>query len=376
MKLQGDSLAEKQIQSSSTLENVTFQNDVNFRKGMLYDWDLQPLEMVDFKFERINRFTFEKKAVEYMLQFRPDYCPEYKFRNEHFRKDGRERVGFYIDVYDHSKGIYDKWMIVGKDERSLFPRYNALKCNWFFEWVENGKYRRCLGIIRDSAENSFNNTYNDPIGGTKVSSTISFLLPYNEDTTKIGIGDSFICSDNIEFPQVYKINRIKDNTVPGVIRYDTKEDLFNRHRDYAGEVNSKDLPFTFETPIPDLPEGFGGKNHMICGALLDIVPTEESEPFDFEAEDIVLTTMANGEIYVDGSPVIIESNKPVVSWTITVDGRPYDIEDLEEYLEIVNDDKYFTIKAINKQMVKYVLGILAHDARGDVSEEVRLVVKR
>lgn len=374
MELQGSCLAEKQVQSSSTLNNATFQNDVNFRQGMIYDWDMQPLEMVDFKFEKINTFTFEKKAVEYMIQFRPDYCPEYKFRNEHFRKDGRERLGFYIDVYDHSKGQYDKWMLVGKDERSLFPRYNALKCNWFFEWVENGKYRRSLGIIRDAAENSFNNTYNDPIGGTKVSATLTFLLPYNEDTTKINLGKTFICSDTLENPQVFKINRIKDNTVPGVIRYDTKEDLFNRHTDYVGEVNGQDFPFTFETPIPDLPEGFGGKVHMMCGALYDAARAEEVEPFDFSA-DIEITTQAK-DIYVNGSPAIIESNVPVSSWTITVDGRPYNIEDLDEYFEIVNDDKYFTIKAINKQMVKYVVAILARDMRGNVSEEVRLVVKQ
>lgn len=374
MELQGSNLAEKQIKSSNRVANVTFRNDVNYREGMLYDWDLQPLEMVEFKFEKINRFSFEKKAVEYMIQFRPDYCPEYKFRNKHFRQDNRERVGFYLDVYDYGKGEYEKWMIVGKDERSLFPRYNTLKCNWFFEWVENGKYRRSLGIIRDSAENSFNNTYNDPIGGSKVSSTITFLLPYNEDTTNIKLGDKFICSENIDFPQVYKINRIKDNTVPGVIRYDTKEDLFNRHTDYVGEVNFKNYPFTFETPIPDLPEGFGEKIHMICGALFD-TPALESEPFDFR-EDIKLSTLANDSIYVNGAAVTIESNVPVASWMITLDGKPYDIEDLKDYFEITEDDKYLTIKAINKLMVKYLLAILARDARGNVSEEVRLAVKQ
>lgn len=371
MNLYGSCLGEKQKTNSNLTEIATFRNDVNCRKGMIYDWEMQPLGTVDFKFEKVNTYSYEKKAVEYMVRFLPDFHPEFDFKDRHFRGDGKERLGFYLDVYDYTKSKYDKWLIVGKDDRTLFDRYLALKCNWFFEWIQDGKYRRCLGVIRDATDSTFNSTNSDRIGGTVISGSTSFILPYNIDTAKIATGRSFLISDNIEFPQVFKVNQIKDTTNPGVIRYYAKEDLSNRHRDFLGVVNDKDYTFTFETPIPDLPAEFGGAFHMLCDALYEAVPDEPVVP----SGEIELTTTARNAIYVSGSPVTIESNQIVSEWVFKIDDQEYDPEDLTDYFEITTGETSCLIRAINKTMVKYIVAISAYDESGNISEEVRLVVK-
>lgn len=373
MEMQGSCLGEKQIKNSNNAELATFRNDINYRKGIIYDWDMTPIESVEFKFEKINNFSFEKPAVEYMVRFKPGFQPERDYRNLHFRQDGKERLGFYLDIYNYDKGDYEKWMIVGKDDQTLFDRYNVLKCNWFFEWIHKGRYRRCLGIVRDAADNAFNSTNTDAIGGTRISGSNSFILPYNADTAKIAVGSSFIFSDNIELPQVFKINQIKDNTVPGVIRYYAKEDLFNKHRDYVGEVNSKDINFAFETPIPDLPQEYGGSIHMLCDAIYEAVDEGELDDYD-EDTSLEISTTAHDAIYVNGSPARIQSNVPVSGWVIKVDGVEYTSEELEPYFEIEEAEESLSIKAINKVMVNYTVTVSAVDGN-DVSEEIRLVVR-
>lgn len=371
MGLYGSCLGDKQRMDANLTEIATFRNDVNYRCGMIYDWDLQPIEMIDFKFEKVNTYSYEKKAVEYMVRFRPDFHPEFDYKDRHFRKDGKERLGFYLDVYDYTKNKFDKWLIVGKDDRVLFDRYLALKCNWFFEWIQDGKYRRTLGVIRDAADSTFNSTNSDTIGGTVISGSTSFVLPYNIDTSKINVGKTFVISDNIELPQVFKVNQIKDAINPGVIRFYAKEALFNKHRDYVGTVNDTEINFRFETPIPDLPAEFGGSLHMLCDALYEAIPEDPMLP----ADEIELITEAKGSLYVMGSAVEIECNVPVSQWVICVDDEEYDPEDLIEYFIISEDEKSFTIQAINKVMVNYIVTISAIDSYGNRSEEVRLVVK-
>lgn len=186
------------------------------------------------------------------------------------------------------------------------------------------------------------------------------------------MGQCFIFSDNIEFPQVFKVNQIKDNTVAGVIRYYTKETLFNKHRDYVGEVNGKDRPFAFETPIPDLPEEYGGSLHMLCNALYE-TPEQKEEPV--YTGEIELETNAHGEIYIHGSPVTITSNANVDQWIIRIDNQEYSLDELESYFEISEDTRSFEIRAVHKDMAQYVVAIAAVDEFGALSEEVRLVVK-
>lgn len=131
--------------------NETFSNSTSYRKGMIYDCNMVEIQEMEFRFVKTKTYTVEKDQVEYWVQFRPGVNPEIDFDKS---EDQKHRLGYYVDVLDENTKIYEKWLIVGKDN-SEFDRYNVLKCNWWFEWLdENRVYRKCLGCVRD--RNSYN----------------------------------------------------------------------------------------------------------------------------------------------------------------------------------------------------------------------------
>lgn len=143
---------------SNMVMNETFSNSTSYRKGKIYDCNLKeildkndiPIE-IEFRFLKTKTYTIEKDTVEYMIQFRPGVKPEIDFDKS---ADQKHRLGYYIDVLDENTKLVEKWLIVGKDN-SEFDKYNVLKCNWWFEWLDKDRvYHKCLGCVRD--RNSYN----------------------------------------------------------------------------------------------------------------------------------------------------------------------------------------------------------------------------
>lgn len=141
---------------SNMVVNETFTNNTTYRKGMIYDCNMDELEEIEFKFLKVKTYTINQDRVEYMVQFRPGVNPEIDYDNS---EDQKQRLGYYIDILDDNTGAYNKWLIVGKDEAE-FDKYNILKCNWEFEWIdEDRNYHKCLGCLRD--RNSYNSGVNN-----------------------------------------------------------------------------------------------------------------------------------------------------------------------------------------------------------------------
>lgn len=371
------SLGNRLVEDTNIIENITFSNDQNYKKGMLYDWNMNELEEVEFKFEKKKNYSAEGLSVEYLIHFRPDYNPEFKFKDRYYKKDGRERVGFYIDVLDRSKNVKEKWLIVGKDDRVAFDRYNALKCDWCFEWISNGKYYNTLGCVRSAQDGSVNNLTNDTLGGTSVNDELSIFLPSNKNVSTITLGTRFIISDNINNPWVYKTIRVKDTTPLGTTKVYLKQTLFNTHVDFAGVVN--DCPehdFYFDIPLDDLPNDFGGKYHAICDCIkskgLPII--EQTEKLDWKLES------DNKYLYINGSEVEIEAiptkeTDTNVEWHFNIDNNEYLIKDLKDYFDINIYDNTLSIKAINKLMAKYIISVSIHDQENNYFDSVELEVR-
>ena len=144
-------IGEQLKEMSNMIMDETFSNSTSYRKGMIYDCNMEEIQEIEFRFLKTKTYTIEKDAVEYMVQFRPGVNPEIDFDSS---SDKKHRLGFYIDILDENTKVYEKWLIVGKDN-SEFDKYNVLKCNWWFEWLdENRVYRKCLGCVRD--RNSYN----------------------------------------------------------------------------------------------------------------------------------------------------------------------------------------------------------------------------
>lgn len=371
------SLGAKLVEDSNVLENRFFDTDANFRKGMLYDWNMNELEEVEFKFEKVKTYSAEGLSVEYMIHFRPNYNPEFKFKDRYYKNDGRERFGFYIDVLDRSKGVSEKWLIVGKDDRVAFDRYNALKCDWCFEWISDGKYYNAIGCVRSAQDGSINNLTEDDLGGTSVNDELSIFLPSNINVSTITLGTRFIISDNINNPWAYETIRIKDTTPLGTTKVYLKQCLFNTHRDFAGIINDhQEHDFYFDLPLDDLPQDYGGKYHMICDCIkskgLPII-TEQIEDYKLSCDSKYL--YVNGQ-YATVTVVSSSDNTSYHSWNIFVDGEEYGASTLTDYFDIKYDEKTLSIKCINDIMVDYIVKIAISGENNNNYDFVEMEVRR
>ena len=162
-------------QMSNMVYDETFSNSTTYRKGKIYTSNMEeilnenglPMEM-EFRFVKIKTYTMEKDQVEYWVQFKTGVNPEIEFDKS---EDQKHRLGYYIDILDENSKQIEKWLIIGKDV-SEFVRYNVLKCNYEFEWIDDDrKYHKCLGCLRNQNFRGF-----------------SYIVIYKNKAGKIGEG--------------------------------------------------------------------------------------------------------------------------------------------------------------------------------------------
>lgn len=111
---------------------------------------MEYLEDVEIKYQYSQTYTINKDQVEYLAQFRPGYFPEKKYMDQ----DSIERFGFYLEIPDKNTGVHELWLILGKNDKNSFIRYNILKCNWMFKWIKNKQIYSCFGVLRN--RNNYN----------------------------------------------------------------------------------------------------------------------------------------------------------------------------------------------------------------------------
>lgn len=374
-----NTLSVRTINNSKAIEMATFTNDPNYKRGMLYDWNLAPLEEVDFKFQKQKTYTIEKDQVEYIIQFRPGFNPEKKFLNKYHKNDGKERLGFYIDVTDSITGIPEKWLIIGKDDRNYFDKYNVLKCNWVFEWLDRDKnYRTCLGCIRD--RNSYNSGVWSDGFTTTVQNQTAFIVPTTLATSSIDYDIRFMICDNIKYPKVYTVSKIMDTFPLGVSKIVLTQAHYNAHADFYGTdkdlINMKTL---LPSPLPNLPKEFGGEYHMICDCIKSKLPTIIENPSG--GTESVHWNLSNvpEKLYIHGQPQIIKAIPNIETsesceWRVFIDGTEYKIQDLSQYFDITIDKNNFIIAANNKVMAKYIIKISIYDSSNICHDSVEMEV--
>ena len=395
-----------------------FANDPNYRRGMLYDWDLKPLEEIDFKIEKPKNLSAEGQEVEYYVQFLSDFHPEFIYKNRYFKKDGRERYGFYLDIENKDKHIMEKWLIINKDVRNNFSKYNAFKCNWCAEWVDgDNRHHAVLSCLREATDATFTNSSNNKLGGSTVDGEISLILPACKEVMGVKHNQRFIISDNTENPQAYEVTKIKDTSPLGVVRIYMKQCEFNRHTDFCGVVNhARQIQFRFKTPIRDLPDGFGRQYHAIADCILD-----QEIPRVKIRKDVRYTLHCSSDvIYVGSNPVMIQLANPKkeeqeesaavlstevlipdvldpdflleteppeidpgfgytpplnVQWHYEANGEPATIQEVAQYFDLLEENHGLTIATHRKDLVGNVLTVYLSDEDGNESNRIHLEVK-
>ncbi len=352
-------IGEQFKESADMVMNETFANSTTYRKGKLYNCymseiykDNEPVEL-EFRFLKIKTYTIEKDQVEYMIQFRPGINPEIIFDDS---SDQKHRLGYYIDIQDDNTKLIEKWIIVGKDKGD-FDRYNVLKCNWLFEWLDKDKkYRKCLGCVRD--RNNYNSgIWNDGFV-TSIENQTSFIVPTNDFIRELDYGKRFMITDNTIHPKTYEITKAMDTFPLGISKFILSQTHYNEHTDFCGV----DEEFFNDSNI-----------HMICNFIeSSIKPTKSDIEISEEITNSSLTwklSKVNNKLHVNGQPQIIKAIPNIENinenckWHILIDNEDYTdrLSELSSYFDISIDKNMFTIAAINKDLIKYIVTIKIYD---------------
>lgn len=224
MSLFNNEVSTKINNDSNLLMTKNFSHDGAYKKAILYDWNMKRLDDIDIKYQYSQNYTINKDQVEHLVQFPPLYHPEQIYKHG----DGLERLGFFLDIPDDT-GKYYKWLVLGRNDSLKFTRYNILKCNWVFKYVNNGKVYEQLGVLRDR------NNYNSGVWSdgfvTSVENQAMFIVPTNDNTELIDYGMRFMLSDNKKKPLVYEVTKRTDTFPLGIQKIILSQDHYNEEKD-------------------------------------------------------------------------------------------------------------------------------------------------
>ena len=373
-KMYSSTVVGEQIKEmSNMIMNETFSNTTTYRRGIIYDCNMQEIKEMEFKFLKTKTYTIEKDQVEYMVQFRPGVNPEIDFD---YSKDQKHRLGYYIDILDENTKMLEKWLIVGKD-KSEFDKYNVLKCNWVFEWLdENREYHKCLGCVRD--RNSYNSGVWSDGFTTSVENQTAFFVPTNDETRGIDYGMRFMITDNPKHPKTYEITKVMDTFPLGATKIVLSQSHYNEHTDFCGVDY----------------EYFGDEDvHMLCDfySNFNLKKKQKEEPTTWKLSKV------SEKLYVKGQKQIIQAipskyqSGIKCNWHIFIDNkekikdidRDYNGTDtfIENYYNYINnqnglDDYYLhdyfdieidevnntlSIYAKNKDIANYIIKVAISD---------------
>ena len=127
-------------------------------KGMTYENTTK--YCIDAKFIITKYQSISSDQIEYHLMFRPSQPLEfdeddelyYYERDYAFKYRAEFPQGMFCDIPD-DRGVYRRWLIVGKEFANQFVKYSILPCDYRLCWIENKDNKRIKrqmwGCLRD-----------------------------------------------------------------------------------------------------------------------------------------------------------------------------------------------------------------------------------
>lgn len=233
---------------------------------------------------------------------------------------------------------------------------------------------------------------------------MAFIVPTNEDTKTIDYNIRFFITDNLIHPKKYEISKMLDTQQLGIIKVNLVQCMLNKRTDLYGKVTDGSF-------LDD------GKVHLICDYYKSSIKPEDDVNKPEEKGKWYLSDV-HDKLYVDGySQTItalpdIDNATAYYEWRLFIDnidkiseldpeydGSPDDTfisnyndyifrkeqaEDEEivpnyylwEYFDISidKDNNTFTIAAVNKTMVNYIVKIAIYDKDNNKLDSVEMEV--
>lgn len=268
---------------SNTVMEKTWWNDPQSKHCYIYDFfhDDQPdkcLHMtydnttktpIDAKFIVTQYSSVSKDQVEYHLLFKPSQKTEFDDGDElyYYQKDYVQRysttfpIGLYIDI-PNEKGIYEKWLICGKEYGNQFIKYAILPCDYYFQWIEDTgtkRIKRQMWCVSRAMNNYTSGRWTDS-KFTSPDDIQKVWLPANKITEKIRYANGR--KDNqrvllgllVEHPLAWQVSKVEPTKPLGIIKITLDQDVFNEHTDYVnlktGEMFADYYSQTIEPTLP------------------------------------------------------------------------------------------------------------------------------
>ena len=212
----------------------------------------------------------------------------------------------------------------------------------------------------------------------------------NQDTITIDYNIRFMISDNTLYPKTYEVTKVMDTFPLGSVKVILKQDHYNQHTDLCGidethkyfDDNSKHMICDFykSSIIP-----------CSCDDEVHYLSDHENKDETIYEDSIWKLSEVNECLYVNGQPQIIyafnDDKAAVCEWKLYIDneeviskldsgyvGKDTFIDDinrylkgesssyyLQDYFEINLTDTTLSIRAINKDMVNYIIKIAVRD---------------
>lgn len=342
-------LGEKLKSDSDKIMELTWNNDVQAKKGFIYDYmhDDHPDIKDHMNYENTIKTPIDVKLIvktyssldqdqpEFYCQFKPSQKMEFEENDDlyYFETEYRQRygiefpIGMMLDLPD-DKGVYRKWLICERELANQFPKYLILPIDYQFMWIEKagGKiYKRKMWGVSRSQKSYTIGVYADRVF-TRPDNQQKALLPLNPITENLWYTNEddknmrMVVSAKTKHPIVWKLTKIENSTPLGIQTLTFYQNYWDSHRDYI----EKD------------------KNGNIIGMWADyydssIEPTDPDIPSSTPSSITAKISASTSSIKVGGSfrtltaNLFNESNEDITSeyenslftWTCSIDGEDW-----------------------------------------------------
>ena len=279
---QGVNLSQIRKNQTNMVINATWTDDPTYKRVYILTKDGWKWEDAKYQFHFAQ--TVSKDDVDYYIQFRPgvhypigsyilvpdDTSPDLNLSNAELDNP------FLQEINQRTQW----WIIADRDHQNAFPRYNIVRCNWNFKWVDHGNICQVYGVVRSA------NSYTSGVWRAEKTISLDNLtgcwIPdtyylFGDKIKDLGLDDTrtivhdqrFLLTTNILNPKVYQVTKVTEVSPTGIIKMNLKQDEYNPKRDNIDLMICDYYTNTGDTTFVIPKEVVLDDNYRISELLLD-----------------------------------------------------------------------------------------------------------
>ena len=243
----GQTLGEVRKQESDMIMEATWDGDINSKIGWFYDQvhdsefeivtDLHPEDTekipIPVKHFEMEYNSLAKDEVSHHIMFKPSNDITVPYYEKVFEKPYGAifPIGLYVDLTDEG-GTFRRWLVVGEYRAysNQFVSFLVLPCDHKLQWIYKNQKFESWGVLR--SQSSYNSGVWIDFKVTSPENQKIIWLPMNEKTKTLFYDQRVIISQPREEPLCWKVSKVEDMNVKGIVRITFAQDRFDQHTDF------------------------------------------------------------------------------------------------------------------------------------------------